>query len=133
MNWKKTLISLEKAKAWDEAIEFMQKIISENPDDLDAYIGINYLLMNLLVEEDYDTDKHKYYAKLTKQYFLESYAKFSDNAEYLFYTGLTGCMSEWFFGLEREQVKSMMKKALYLEPENIIYQWIYYMGLSLNS
>ena len=50
MEWKESLRKLERNKQWDEAIEFMQEVIAQNQDDMDAYIAINYLLMNLIVE-----------------------------------------------------------------------------------
>lgn len=52
---------------------FMKNIIEQNPNDLDTYLEMNCLLMNLLVEEDYDKNKHEYYANLLKKYFIESY------------------------------------------------------------
>lgn len=86
MTWQKILRKLEQNKEWDNAIEFMQNVVKENPDNVDVYLRINYLLMNLLVEEDYDRTKHDYYAALLKKYFDESYAKFFLNPEYLYYT-----------------------------------------------
>lgn len=129
MLWKKQLAKLEHAKQWDRAIKYMQNIVTKNPDNLDAYLSINYLLMNLLVEEDYDNTKHDYYASLTKKYFDESYAKFSNNPEYLFFTGITAFMSEWYFDIDREDAKKMLFKALDLEPDNLLYQSTYYLYL----
>lgn len=54
MNWKQQLRVFELNKQWDQAIEFMQIVVEANPDDMDAYIYINFLIMNLLVEEDYN-------------------------------------------------------------------------------
>jgi len=134
MDWKKQLKQLEDAKCWDPAIELMQKVIAENPDNLDAYLAMNYLLMNLLVEEDHDaTFKHDYYAALTKKYFDESYAKFSDNPEYLYYTGRTAYMSEWYFDISREKAREMLERSTYLDPNNPIYQWNYYDSLNIEN
>lgn len=55
--------------------------------------------MNLLVEEDYEFAKIDYYSGLLKRYFHESYVKFSQEPEYLFYTAITASMSEWFMGI----------------------------------
>lgn len=132
MNWKTHLRKLELNKQWDQAIEFMQIIIEANPDDMYAYIYINFLLMNLLVEEDYDESKYNYYAKLTKKYFDESYAKFSNNAEYLFCSGITAVMSEWYFGLNTDGYQKMLTKAAELEPDNMLYKRSYYIHLNRN-
>jgi hypothetical protein len=133
MTWQEQLQLLENSKQWDQAIEFMQHIITQNPHDLKAYLSMNYLLMNLLVEEDYDDSKYDYYASLTKKYFDESYQHFSHDPEYLFYTGKTAVMSEWFFGIEVKDYKKMLSDAMRLEPDNLLYQWSYYINLDLNN
>lgn len=126
MNWKKQLERQEHSKDWKTAIELMQKTINDEPYDLDAYLCINYLLMNLLVEEDYHNTEHDYYAGLLKKYFLESYSKFYNNPEYLFYTGITAHLSEWYFDIDIEGAKAMIKEVLHIEPGNMLYKWGYY-------
>ncbi len=129
MNWKSHLEHLENTKQWNAAIKFMQKIIKENPDDMDAYLFMNYLLMNLLVEEEYDKSRFDAYRTLIKWYFDESYAKFSNNAEYLYITARTAVMSEWFFGIDVQDYEEMIKKAYQLDPNNPLYQENYYYNL----
>src|SRR5687767_3044549 len=119
MNWQKQLQVLELYKEWDFAIELMKNIIADDQENMDAYISMNYLLMNLLVEEDYDRNNHDQYASLIKKYFDETYAKFSENAEYLYYTGITAFISEWYFGIEVEDARAMLEGALQREPDNI--------------
>lgn len=133
MFWKEKLKQLEKAKQWDFAIDFMQEIIAGNPNDMDAYMAMNYLLMNLLVEEQYDFSKHDYYAQILKEYFDKSYVKFSHNAEYLFYMGKIAFMSVWYFGMETENARAMVYEAMRLEPNNILYQDTYYVYLDLDD
>lgn len=77
MNWKAQLSKLEQGKNRKSAIALMQETINQNSNSMDAYLSMNYLLMNLLVEEQYDPNDHDYYAGLLKKYFIESYAKFS--------------------------------------------------------
>jgi hypothetical protein len=129
MNWKKYLRILELDKQWDQAIEFMQDVIRDNPDDMDAYIYMNFLLMNLLGLEDYEFSKHDHYASLLKRYFNESYIKFSNNAEYLFCTATTAVFSEWYMGLTVDDYEKMFAKAMELEPENLLYKKTYYLHL----
>lgn len=132
VNWKIHLRGLELNKQWDQAIEFMQIIIGANPDDMHAYIYMNFLLMNLLVEEDYDESRYDYYTKLTKKYFDESYVKFFNYAEYLFCTGITAVMSEWYFGLDADGYQTMLARAAELEPDNMLYKRGYYIHLDRN-
>jgi len=130
MSWKVKLRELEEYKQWDKAIEFMQGIIKENPNNKDAYIFMNYLLMNLLVEEEYDRSKKESYMNLTKWYFDESYAKFSEDPEFLYITGKTAVMGPWFFGIDREDQEAMIEKSRRIEPNNLVYNEPYYWGLS---
>jgi len=132
MHWKEQLRNMEDAKQWDSAIDFMKEVIAKNPNDMDAYMAMNYLLMNLLVEEDYNRSKRDYYSNTLKEYFDKSYAKFSYNPEYLFYMGKIAYMSEWYFGIELEDAKKMLLEALRLDPNNILYQDTYYMYLDLS-
>lgn len=123
------LLRFEQAKNWDAAIELLQGAIASHPHDIDIYIAMNYLLMNLLVEEQYDSTKHDEYAALAKKYFDESYSRFSENPEYLFFTGITAVMSEWYFGITVDDYKFMLNKAMILAPDNPIYQRTYYIQL----
>jgi len=129
MTWKERLRKLELSKQWDDAIQFMQSVIRDYTDDVDAYICMNYLLMNLLVEEDHDRNKSDYYEMLAKKYFNESYAKFSNSAEYLFFTGTTAVMSEWYFGIDVADYERMLEKAMTLDPDNPLYKRTYYINL----
>ncbi len=96
MTWEIILKHLEDQKHWDAAIEFMQHTLEQYPDDMDAHMYMNFLLMNLLSKERYNRDKLKEYWNLTQDYFEESYSKFSNNAEFLFFMGQTAFMSIWF-------------------------------------
>ena len=125
MCWREQLKQYEYNKNWNAAIKLMQVVIDDNPNDIDGYLFMNYLLMDILVNEMYDNSKHDYYADLLKKYFLESYSRFSNNSEYLFYIGFIASMSEWYFDIEMEDVESMLKKATYLDPESLLYKWGY--------
>ena len=132
MNWKKYLLDLEHKERWDDAIEYMENIVETNPDDMDAYIYINFLLMNTLVEADrasYDVENNDYYMELLLKYFNESYAKFSNNAEYLFCTATTAVFSEWFMGITPEDYGRMFARAIELEPDNILYKCPYFSSI----
>ncbi|MGC2310111.1 MAG: hypothetical protein WA432_00625 [Candidatus Babeliaceae bacterium] len=126
MDWKEQLAFFEHAKKWDDAIFYMEHVIEQNHDSVDAYLSMNYLLMNLLVEEQHDCSKHDYYARLLKYYFDESYAKFSNNAAYLYYIARIASIFDWYLGIEFEDIHEMFKKALILDPDNLVYQWAYY-------
>lgn len=150
MNWKDTLKILEQNEEFDVAIFFMRKVIQEDPEDVDAYIYILFRLMYIIVEgscyfsnvsrtetryikqQYYDSKDHEY-GLLALQYFQEGYIKFSENAEFLFYIGVTAVMSEWHFGIDVKDYDAMLKKAITLEPYNPLYQRSYYIELDRND
>lgn len=130
IEWKEQLAKYEETKNWDAAIEMMQEVIDSNPDNIDSYLLTNYLLMNLLVEEDHEFTKIEYYSGLLKKYFNESYVKFSQDPEYLFYTAITASMSEWFMGIYDAAVyEEMFQRAFEIQHDNILYLWGYYLYL----
>jgi tetratricopeptide (TPR) repeat protein len=136
MAWQYELRRLENQEAWDQAIELLKKAIAQNPSDLNVYISMNYLLMNLLVDENEDEDElsnFSSYEALAQKMFKESYAKFSDNAEYLFFTALTASMAESCFGIDQDKAHAMFTKAAKLEPKNILYQWGYCAYVDVDS
>ena len=133
MDWKEQLAILEHTKQWDNAIDFMKIVVKDNPDDIDAYLFMNYLLINLLVEEEYNFAKnHDYYAQLAKHYFDESNAKFSENPAYLYYSARMAVMSPWYFNIDSNDIENMMQKAMKLAPDNLVYKWRYYFDLEDN-
>ncbi|MBJ7880429.1 hypothetical protein [Gelidibacter salicanalis] len=133
MNWKQQLSKFEQNRDWESAIALIQETIDGNNNTINAYLSMNYLLMNLLVEEQYELRNHDYYAGLLKKYFLESYSKFSHDPEYLFYIGQIACISEWYFDIEIEEAQSMMHRALELKPNYTLYKWANYRNLDMRE
>ncbi len=131
MKWKEQLRALEKAKDWDFAIALMEDVIKQNPNDMDAYIFLNFRLMDLLVEEYPYPPQNKvdHYEALAKKYFKESYAKCSNNLEYLYYTGTTAAMSEWFFDITDTERNKMLEKARTQNPEFPLVKFDYYFSV----
>jgi hypothetical protein len=140
MNWKEKLIEMEHCKDFKSAISYIQLVIDNNSDDVEAYIRSIYLLHNILVEEDYRDLDHDFIADLLKSLFVTSYDKFSNNAEYLFFIGKILYISEWYFGIdddfkpiEEKLAFNMQKKAYEMESNNILYEWAYKFSLGDKS
>jgi len=146
MIWKEKVRILEQLDNFDVAIFYLEQVIKEHPDDVDAYIFMLFRLMDTIVEhachfanvsktpvsdikKKYYDSKEDEYEVLAKKYFKEGYAKFSDNAEFLFYVGVTAAMSEWYFGIDTKDYEHMLDKALLLDSDNFLYQSVYYRGL----
>jgi hypothetical protein len=133
MNWKHELERLEKNKEWSEAIGLLNSVISEDPDNVEAYVRMIYLIHNLLVEEDPESCglSHDYLANLLLNYFQVSFAKFENNPEYLFFVGIILHIAEWYFGQDDTQLALLFqKKAVQLEPTNALYDFSYSFSMS---
>ena len=127
MNWKEQIAQLEQQGNFDIAIFLLEKVIAENPHTIDGYIFLLYRLMDTLVEggcywanskdplrnikREYYDSKDGDYIVLAKKYFAESYNKFSDNPEYLYYVGRGMGPAHYFFGVDDEMPTRMIRKA----------------------
>lgn len=128
MEWKEELKLLESNKYWDDAVVLIKRAAERNPDDVEVCTRAIYLLVNLLLEEDFVAHnlEHDSLARMLKQYFDYSHKRFGDNAEYLFFTGYFMGLAEWYFGQDTLDLShQMLKKATEIEPENTLYEWAY--------
>ena len=134
MIWKEQLSEIEshfgyhEQRDWTNDIEFVCNLVERYPNDVEVYIRIIYIIHNILVEEKYPDDKRDEWTDLLQKYFNESYHKFSENAEYLFFISKILYIAEWYFGLFDDEYKlaiKMQKKAMDKEPGNILYEWAY--------
>ena len=133
IDWKEKLENYHKLKDWNSGLTLMQNVITNNPDDLDAYLNVNYFLMNLLIEEEYDDKDQLFYAGLLKKYFLESYSKFSTEPEYLFFIGIIACLGEWYYDITVEEAICLMKQAQLREPNNLLFKWAEYIDFDIRD
>ncbi|PGH38929.1 MAG: hypothetical protein CRN43_12180 [Candidatus Nephrothrix sp. EaCA] len=132
MNWKEHLSEVEKdfgfhkEKDWEPAIDLIQQLLSEQPDDVELDIRALYILHNILLEEEYSDKEQNEMINLLPQLFNQSKRKFSENAEYLFFIGKILHIAEWYFGLEDSKLAlEFQKKATEKEPGNLLYEWAY--------
>lgn len=127
MNWKEQLVKYFNEKKWEESITLMRQTILHNPVDMDAYLNLMYLLMDILVEEEYEIDNLETYKELLLRYYNESYYKFESNPEFLFFLAKITTLSFWYFNFNSEEEEYLLyKKAYFLENDNLLYKWGYY-------
>jgi len=137
-NLKERLADLEssfgqhKKQDWRLVIDLVLKLLSIYPNDVEINIRIIYMLHNILVEEEYTSSENYLIADLLKKCFNESYQKFSENPEYLFFIGKILYIAEWYFGIdddlkpmEKKLAFKMQQKAFKKEPKNQLYKWAY--------
>ncbi|WP_205195315.1 hypothetical protein [Chitinophaga sp. Cy-1792] len=132
MNWKESLTNIEndfgfhKKRDWKSAVRLVDELLTENLNDVELNIRGIYIFHNILVEEDYPDEEQAGMEYLLQKWFNRSKEKFSDNAEYLFFIGKILHIAEWYFGLEDTTLAiAFQKKAMELEPENLLYKWAY--------
>ncbi len=79
------------------------------------------------VEGQYTLEEHDLAAKELKENFVTSQEKYSNDAEFLFFTGIMVYIGEWYFGLDSvDSATSMLEKAMTIEPDNLLFKWGYY-------
>jgi hypothetical protein len=132
MNWKEQLSEIEshfgrrEKRDWKPAVELVKTLVKKHSHDVEVYVRAIYLIHNILVEEDYPLSEHDEMANLLKQYFNKSHSLFSENAEYLFFTGKILHIAEWYFGLvDNTLAIEMQKKAMDKDQGNLLYEWAY--------
>ena len=142
MNWKKQIEIFEerfnKSLIIDckPAIELSKKILSDNPNNVEAYVRVIYLLHNIILEEDHQYITYEQMTALITEVFEQSKVQFSENSEYLFFLGKILYIAEWYFGINESlnsivesQAFKMQKKASELEPNDILYEWAWRLSL----
>jgi hypothetical protein len=126
MDWKQELEVAEESKAWPDAITIVRDAIAHNPEDAEVYVRAIYLLLNLLLEEDYTECglEHDDLARMVKEYFDSSFDKFSHHADYLFFIGYFMRLAEWYFGQDTLDLSTeMLERAVQIDSHNRVYLW----------
>lgn len=130
MNWKEQVAKLDLEGNFDITIFLLEKVIEENPTDIDAYIILLHRFMDSFLEnscywanskdplrqikQEYCEDKIWHgYTQRAQKCFDESYARFSDNSEYLYYTSrlLLHAYDFMCLNIEENLLISMYEKA----------------------
>jgi hypothetical protein len=133
MIWKKRLRILEKAEKFQEAITFMERVVAEDPDDVDKYIFMLYLLVDFIQEPhigNFEYTKHDiHWQDLAKKYLSESYIKFTSHPEksvrcdYLYYVGHICVTGNYICGMNDDDLPSqMIAQAKADDPDNPVYR-----------
>jgi hypothetical protein len=124
MDWKQQLESLERNGDWSEAVKLVQRAVQSHRDDVEVYVRAIYLTFTIIVEdEQYPGKNNEEIERLLKQYFREGYKRYRENAEYLFFVGFFMTLAHWHFGEGLEFAHSMQKRAIELDPGNMLFEW----------
>ncbi len=124
MDSQNKMISIEQTKDWKAAIQLLEK---PNEDTPEIYLRVIFLLLDFVVEGQYTQKEHDYAAEKLREFFDEAYKRFSDNPEFLFFTGIMVYIGEWYFGMESMNPATvMLENAMQMKPDDTLYKWGYY-------
>jgi len=145
MTWREQVVQLEFEGNFDIAVFLLEKVIRDSPDEMDAYIVLLHRFMDSCLEnpcywsnvskdplkkikEEYYEDKiNKDYRKRAQKCFDESYARFSDNPEYLYYISRLLLHAYDFMCLN---VKESLLVDMYHKAKNLGYNALVEAGYS---
>ena len=131
MNWKEEILQHERhtnpKKGWKRAIELLQHVIEEQPDDRDAYLRILYWLQRYIAEiaEQTPAGKSSYSAKLVR-YFEAAYPRFSEDEDYLYFMGMIYYFQARYLKSEPVEAKNWLIRSMkdtphYLFQLSLVY------------
>ena len=145
MNWREQVAQLEREGNFDIAVFLLEKIVKKKPDEMDAYILLLHRFMDSCLEnpcywsniskdplkkikEEYYEDKIRQdYRQRAQQCFDESYTRFSDNPEYLYYASRLLLHAYDFMCLN---IKESLLENMYQKAKNLGYNRLVEAGYS---
>lgn len=106
------------------AIKFIDDRRNEN---LNNFLRIIFILVDFLVDGEYSNQEHDFVSKKNIEIYQRAKAKYSNDCEFLFYTGIMIYTAEWYFDIDNvDEAKIMLENAMKKSPENILFKWGFY-------
>lgn len=122
MNWRDILITKFEEKRYQEMLSLLKSNITNHVDEMDSSIQLIYVYFEIIDESD--LPDHFSYIDELQAFSRNAYKKYSNCPEFLFcvaYIALS--FGEFFMGVDESDIKKMLRKPYYVEPNNILYQW----------
>jgi len=150
MHWKQQVQLLEQETSFDIAIFLLEKLIKNNPDDIDAYIFLLFRLREMWLEggvywcniskdplrdikKEYYDSKSENHMAAAHRHFAESYDRFSTNPEYLYYAAHILGHIAWYFGASDDLQTDLEQRALRMHYNTILQEMDHYKNLHYNE
>ena len=122
MNWRELLITIFKEKRYPEMLSLLKSNITNHVDEMDSSIQLIYVYFEIIDESD--LPDHFSYIDELQSFFKSAYKKYSNCPEFLFCVAFVALsFGEFFMGVDESDIKKMLRKPYYAEPNNILYQW----------
>ena len=112
-----------KMDSWVSAINYLYEEEKKHPNDVSIAINIVYCNGIMLVEQDLLKLLYDEYVNKSIEHFSRALTLFSDDPDFLFYSGWMACIGEWCFGVDQDFLEHMIDKAYRINPESFIYSW----------
>ncbi|MBS1986912.1 hypothetical protein JST99_03205 [Candidatus Dependentiae bacterium] len=146
MHWKQQVQLLEQEASFDIAIFLLEKVVKNNPNDVDAYIFLLFRLREMWLEgsvywcnvskdplrdvkKEYYASKRDNYMAAAEKYFAESYHRFSENPEYLYYAAHILGHIAWYFGASDDLQSDLELRAVRMRYNAVLNMIDYYKEL----
>lgn len=146
MDWRQQVAILEHEGNFDIAIFLLEKVVKNNPDDVDAYIFLLFRLREMWLEggvywcnvskdplrdikKEYYASKRDSYMTAAEKHFAESYVRFSKNPEYLYYAAHILGHIAWYFGASDERQADLEHQAIRMRYNTVLNMVDYYKEL----
>ena len=124
MNIQDEISSIEQNRDWKSAAILADEINVNSPEE---YLRIIFVLLDFVVDGQYTREEHDYAADKIINLYNKGDKLFANTPEFLFFAGIMIYIGEWYFGMnDVENGATMLKKAMTIEPQNVLYRWGYY-------
>ncbi len=115
---------IERERNVHHALKFIEDKKKHNPDN---FLRVMFILLDFLVDGQYTQDEHDYFSVKIREIFTQAKLKYSDNYEFLFFTGIMIHIAEWYLGFDNtDEAKIMLEDSMKFNPNNILYKWGFY-------
>ncbi len=88
-------------------------------------LRVLFVVLDALVEGRPNDSEEEFLARRFSELFRNSFAKFSQDPEFLCFCGMMITKAEWYFDKEFEDGVAMMEQAIRLSPQSILYRAMY--------
>ena len=136
MKWEIELKESFEKGDYESSISILKKNISDNRNVLNSYINLIYVYIYYIIEVDCFSKTSHIYEDEIKTLFkkLINNKEYNENATFLFYTAYTAsAYGEFILNLNRKDLNKMYKKAVKIEPYNLLYKYGYLLCFGTND
>lgn len=120
--WKEELISKFEARNYKASFALLENNLQKGIDEECSYLSLIYVYLEIIVESE--IENHFSYIRQLQYIVHKAFCKYKDCANFLFNIAyMASSYGEMFLGLNETEVQQMFRKAVCIQPSNLLYQW----------